>query len=85
MLFSVFQSKSLGSSNMFTGDLLNPSDLQVLSVGETARVTGLSRSSLYRLADRGEFVPRVQLSQRRFGYRLADVREWLTARLGSKG
>lgn len=59
----------------------DPAPLLVLSVSEVSRATGLSRSTLYRLSERGDFVPRVQLSRRRFGYRLADVRQWLISRL----
>ncbi len=43
-------------------------------------VTGLSKATIYRLLDRDEFPPRVQLSRRCVGWRVADIEAWLDER-----
>ena len=43
-------------------------------------VTGLSKATIYRLLARGEFPPRVKLSPRCVGWRVAEVDAWLAAR-----
>lgn len=43
-------------------------------------VTGLSKATIYRLLNRGEFPDRVRLSPRCVGWRVADVEAWLAAR-----
>jgi prophage regulatory protein len=49
----------------------------VISEIEAADAIGVSTSTLRRMHSRGEGPPRIQLSQRRIGYRLGDVDEWL--------
>ncbi|MFO1099753.1 MAG: DNA-binding protein [Xanthobacteraceae bacterium] len=44
------------------------------------RLLNLSPRSWDRLRSRGEAPPFTQLSQRRIGYRIADLRAWLDAR-----
>ncbi len=48
-------------------------------------VTGLSKATIYRLLGRGEFPPRVQLSARCVGWRVADIDAWLEARAAQSG
>ena len=45
-----------------------------------ARITGLSKATIYRLRERGEFPQPVQLSPRCVGWRVKDIEEWLEAR-----
>ncbi|TCZ53946.1 helix-turn-helix transcriptional regulator [Roseicella aquatilis] len=52
----------------------------VVDVIQAAHITGLSRSSIYRLMARGEFAPRVRLSPGRFGFLVSDLIAWAAAR-----
>ena len=42
--------------------------------------TGLSRSTIYVLISRGEFVTRIKLSPRTMGFLESDIDAWITAR-----
>ena len=62
-----------------------PQPLSILEIpdallnGQTvSTVTGMSQSSLYRMAKRGELVP-VRRGNRCTRWRAADVKAWLTA------
>ena len=46
-----------------------------------ARITGLSKATIYRLRDRCEFPQPVQLSPRCVGWRVKDIEAWLDARI----
>jgi predicted DNA-binding transcriptional regulator AlpA len=52
----------------------------VVSERQAAMLISLSPSKLRDLRDRGLAPPAIWLSERRLGYRLADVRAWLAAR-----
>jgi prophage regulatory protein len=54
--------------------------LAIATVREASAVTGLSERTIYRAMERGEFVPRVRLSPRRFGFRVTDLMAWLNER-----
>lgn len=43
-------------------------------------LTGLSRSTIYRLANQGEFPRPVRLGQRSVAWRESEVRAWIDAR-----
>lgn len=42
--------------------------------------TGLSRSSLYAMMQRGEFPRPIRLGRRAVGWRLSDIERWLETR-----
>ena len=48
-------------------------------------VTGLSKATIYRLVNKGEFPARVKLSTRCVGWRVADIDAWLEARMAPEG
>lgn len=48
-------------------------------------VTGLSKATIYRLVNAGEFPARVKLSPRCVGWRVADIDAWLEARRAPEG
>ena len=51
-----------------------------LREAECARVTGLSRSTRFRLERRGEFPPRRRLSANTVGWLESEVQRWIRAR-----
>jgi predicted DNA-binding transcriptional regulator AlpA len=57
----------------------NVAGAAVIDLQELVEQVGLSRATIYRLLRAGEGPPRVQLSARRFGYRVRDVERWLDA------
>tara|TARA_B100001057_G_scaffold347254_1_gene348566 strand:- start:3619 stop:3816 length:198 start_codon:yes stop_codon:yes gene_type:complete len=48
-----------------------------LSVNQTCDLIGLSRTTLWRKEQRGEFPKKVLLSPMRKGYRTSDIEEWM--------
>lgn len=57
----------------------------ILRLPEVIRLTGLSRSSIYRLESLGQFPSRVKLSESASGWRSEEVQEWINTRpLASK-
>jgi predicted DNA-binding transcriptional regulator AlpA len=55
-------------------------DCAVLNIVQVINLTGLSRDTLVRLHRQNEGPPRVQLSERRYGYPFGALRAWLTQR-----
>ena len=45
--------------------------------------TGLSRSTIYALISRGEFVTKIKLSPRTMGFLESDLDAWITARVAA--
>lgn len=57
----------------------------ILRLPEVIQITGLSRSSIYRLESLGQFPSRVKLSESASGWRSEQVQEWIDSRpLASK-
>jgi len=52
----------------------------ILTDKQVCELVGISQDTLWRLERKGDAPPRVQLSTRRHGRRLADVRRWLAER-----
>jgi len=52
----------------------------ILRLPEVMRMTGLGRSTIYRLLAAGRFPPPVQLSVRAVGWRRSDVDNWTAER-----
>ena len=53
---------------------------KILRLPEVRQVTGISRSSLYRLMAKGLFPAPVQISERAVGWREEEVMEWIERR-----
>jgi len=54
--------------------------IRVLSEPELIRVLNLSERTFDRMKQRGDVPPKTQLSERRVGYRVCDIKEWLDSR-----
>jgi predicted DNA-binding transcriptional regulator AlpA len=59
--------------------------VRVLSEPELRDVLNLSERIWDRMKRGGDAPPRTQLSERRVGYRVCDVKEWLDARRQNGG
>ena len=55
---------------------LDTSD-RILRIGTVLQLTGLSRSTLYRKIQRGEFPKQIKLSERCAGWRQSAVNAWM--------
>ncbi len=52
-------------------------DDRILRIGTVLKLTGLSRSTLYRKVQRGEFPKQIKLSERCAGWRQSSVNAWM--------
>lgn len=50
---------------------------RILRINSVLERTGLTRSTLYRKMERGEFPKQVKIAQRCAGWRESAVKEWL--------
>ena len=53
---------------------------RIINAKEVQRLTGLSRTSIWRLQHAGKFPARVPLSTSRVGWRLSEVQLWIKSR-----
>jgi prophage regulatory protein len=49
---------------------------QLLNVGDVCKITTLSKASIYRLINQGEFPPPVKISSRRVAWTDSAVQSW---------
>lgn len=54
-----------------------------ISLTTTAKRTSLSRSTLRNYSKQGKFPPLIAITEKRLGFLLADVEQWIDARLAS--
>jgi prophage regulatory protein len=54
---------------------------RVLRLDGVIEKTGLSRASIYRLQDAGEFPPSIRLSANRVGWFESEIDRWITERI----
>jgi len=59
---------------------MNPKSDRLLRLPEVLRLTGLSRSTLYRKIKAGEFPRPVKLGKRAVGWRESEVIAWINGR-----
>ncbi|MHB1643521.1 MAG: helix-turn-helix transcriptional regulator [Acidithiobacillus sp.] len=53
---------------------------KIIRFPEVVDITGLSKATLYRMLREGQFVPRVQISERNVGFRQSEVAKWVESR-----
>lgn len=58
---------------------------RIIRAAEACDLTGLSISTLARLAAAGEFPQRVPLSDRSYGYVRDEVEDWVEERIAKRG
>ena len=54
--------------------------MHILRLPEVSQATGLSRSTIYRLVQAGNFPPSLQLTTRTIGWYSTDIETWIAAR-----
>jgi prophage regulatory protein len=64
--------------------LVNKQD-RILRMQDAVKRTALSRSTIYRMIDRGEFPPLLQISRRSVGFRESEIEQFLDNRLTVRG
>jgi predicted DNA-binding transcriptional regulator AlpA len=52
-----------------------------ISLTKTAQRTSLSRSTLRNYSKQGKFPPLIAITEKRLGFLLADVEQWIDSRL----
>ena len=54
--------------------------MHILRLPEVSQATGLSRSTIYRLVQTGNFPPPLKLTTRTIGWYSTDIDTWISAR-----
>ena len=54
--------------------------MHILRLPEVSQATGLSRSTIYRLVQAGNFPPSLKLTPRTIGWYSTDIETWIAAR-----
>ncbi|MFN3473844.1 MAG: helix-turn-helix transcriptional regulator [Blastomonas sp.] len=57
----------------------------LMSLNEAAKVTSLSRTSIFKLRERGDFPRAVALSEKRVAFVRDEVNAWIAARIADRG
>lgn len=57
---------------------------RIFTIQEVAKITSLSRTTLYRMVDAGTFPRPSQLSPNRIGWRASAIARWQTERDGGQ-
>ena len=52
--------------------------MRILNIKKVCDKTGLSRATIYRMVERREFPPPIQISRRRIGWLESEVDEWIS-------
>ena len=60
--------------------MTHPDQPRIIPIREVMRLTSLSRSTLWRLQQKGAFPGRITLSTNRVGFREQEVITWLNQR-----
>lgn len=63
----------------------NSDSIRALRLPQVAEITGLSKTHIYRLIQRGQFPTPARLSERVVAWEEAAVNAWLTERFAAAG
>lgn len=58
---------------------------RIIRFPEAVKLTGLSRSTIHRLLNDGNFPQKIQLSLRAVGFRESDIMDFIATRTGEEG
>ncbi|WP_083761219.1 helix-turn-helix transcriptional regulator [Pelobacter propionicus] len=58
---------------------------EIIRPRELPRLTGLSRTTIWRLEKHGDFVPKIFLTGTSRGYRRIDIERWIEERIEKGG
>lgn len=59
--------------------------IEIIRPKDLPKVTGLSRTTIWRLEKNNQFVKKIRLSQNAIGYRRSDIERWIANREESGG
>ena len=65
-------------------EIIPSTPVSLLRMPEIVRRTGLSRSTVYRMVERGEFPGPVQLTSRTVAWASCDVDGWIKRRISAR-
>jgi len=68
------------TQNTFKANMAESSPDRILRAKEVKEITGLSRTTLWRLENKGDFPRRVSLGVGSVGWHYSEVKDWLTNR-----
>lgn len=54
---------------------------EIIRPRELPRLTGLSRTTIWRLEKDGKFVQKIRLTEHSIGYRRSDIQQWIEERM----
>lgn len=63
-----------------TGPVITDQSL-FISFGKVAKLTSLSRGTIYNMVSRGDLPPPVRLTTNRVAFRTTDINGWLASRM----
>ena len=58
---------------------------ELMSINEAAKATSLSRTSIFKLRERGEFPLAVPLGEKRVAFVRDEVAAWIADRIAARG
>ncbi|ULJ61899.1 AlpA family transcriptional regulator [Wielerella bovis] len=59
----------------------NTIEMSMLNIKQVCTKCGLSRSTIYRLMNAGDFPKAVKLTAKRIAFRVEDIENWLATRV----
>jgi prophage regulatory protein len=62
----------------------NMTNHSFISLTKTAQRTSLSRSTLRNYSKQGKFPPLIAITEKRLGFLLADVEQWMQERIAAR-
>lgn len=58
----------------------NTQSFRIIRVSELSKTIGMSKATIYRLMNDGDFPPAIKLGANSVGWKLNEVSEWINSR-----